>query len=71
MKDQAAMRVYLKDIIGLQEEIAPDIGARREAVQSEGQGYHRESRQTRETTNSIQSLQYNEGNGFSSQSPQR
>ena len=36
MTDQAAMRVYLKDVIGLQDEEAPDTGARREAVQSEG-----------------------------------
>ena len=36
MTDLAAMRVYLKDVISLQDELAPDIGARREAVQNKG-----------------------------------
>ena len=36
MTESAAMRVYLKDVIGLQDEEGPDSGARRVAVQNEG-----------------------------------
>ena len=36
MTDTSAVRVYLKDVIGLQDEEGPKVGARRVAVQNKG-----------------------------------